>query len=119
MTPGQLTLSILGIAISTVLGCWAVLTYFNAQNKSLWVSTESHILNAIAELKKQISEIRSEREKDHERIHQVEMSFERLKGDMAAAYVSRPEFNRYREESSTQVSQLRTYCARKHGEASS
>lgn len=118
MTPSQLILSILGIAISTVLGCWGVLTYFNGQNKSLWQSTESHILVAISELKKQIQEIRNDREKDHERIHQVELAFERVKADMAAVYVSRPEFNRFREDCARDIAQMRTMCARKHGEAS-
>lgn len=94
------------------------MTYFNQQNKSLWQSTESHILGALTELKKQMETMRGDREKDHERTHQVELAFERLKADMAASYVSRPEFNRFREEAAGQVAQLRTFCARKHGEAS-
>lgn len=119
MTPGQLILSILSIGLGAVLGCWGVLTYFNAQNKGLWQSTEAHILGAIAELKKQISEIRSDREKDHERIHQMELAFLSLKGEMAEKYLSRPEFNRMREGIETQVAQVRTFCSRKQGEASS
>lgn len=115
----QLLLGAFGFLLAAILGVWGVLTYFNGQNKTLWASTEGHILEAIRELKKQVSEIRSEREKDHERIHLVELGFKDLKAEMAEKYISRPEINRLREDMSRDVANIRSMCARRHGEASS
>ncbi len=87
--------------------------------------TEKHLLDAINDLKKEVDELRANRDHDKERIHKIELAFAgqktamaEFKADLASMYVSRPEWNRSREDMVAAIAQIRSFCAKRHGEGS-
>jgi hypothetical protein len=79
---------------------------------------EGHLLEAIAGLRSDVAELRNHRDKDRERVHAIELAFAQMRADMAQAYISRGEHNRIYHETAEQIARVRTFCSKKHGEAS-
>lgn len=118
MSTMQILLSFAGLCLTSFLGWWGILSYFNRQNQERWEGTEKHIMSAIRDLKADIAKIQEASNEDRERVHKVELGFAGLKAEIAGAYVTHQHLNRLREDMARDIAQIRTFCARKHGESS-
>ena len=92
---------------------------------ALVTRSERHILEAIETLTKRVDSLEASHSDGMERIHKVELSHKdsqiklaEWRADLTREFVSRPEWNRSREDMLTAIAQTRSFCARRHGEGS-
>lgn len=92
---------------------------------ALVTRSERHILEAIETLTKRVDSLEASHSDGMERIHKVELGHKdsqiklaEWRADLAREFVSRPEWNRSREDMLTAIAQIRSFCSRRHGEGS-
>jgi hypothetical protein len=88
----------------------------------LFKHAERSILDRIEAIGESVKDLQNHRDRDKERMHKLEIAFANIgtelanfRAKMAELYVSRGEWNRFRDEMQTSLSRIQTFCLKKHG----